>query len=123
MNTLVRIISIFTLTAIIADTVNAQISINTSGNTPDSSAIVDIASLEKGVLLPRMTTNQQLNIKGPATGLIVMNMDSMAFYFFDGTAWRSMSDPGESIQGCGNVFTYEGKIYTILVIKCRIKTI
>ncbi|HAY70532.1 MAG TPA: hypothetical protein DCX89_01450 [Saprospirales bacterium] len=116
MNTLIRIISIFTLTAIFTSTVGAQISINTTGNAPDSSAIMDIYSLEKGVLLPRMTTVQQLSIKGPAVGLIVMNLDSLVFYYFDGTAWRSMSDPLKSIQGCGNVFEYGGKQYSTVQI-------
>lgn len=116
MNALLCRISLITLFTVVLGSFDAQISINTTGNTPDSSAIVDISSQAKGVLLPRMSTNQQLAIKGPAIGLIVMNTDSLAFYFFDGTAWRSMSDPGESIQGCGNVFTYEGKVYSTIQI-------
>ena len=71
MNALICRISIITLFTVVLNSVGAQISINTNGNTPDSSAIVDISSQAKGVLLPRMTTNQQLAIKGPAIGLVV----------------------------------------------------
>ena len=100
----------------IGSNIEAQISINTNGNTADTSAILDVTSLNKGVLFPRMTTSQILNIKGPALGLIVMNTDSLKFYFFDRTAWRSMSDETKSINGCGTTFNYMGKTYSTIQI-------
>lgn len=53
----------------------AQISINTPGNTPDSSAILDINSISKGVLLPRMTYEQRNAIQDPAEGLMIYCLD------------------------------------------------
>lgn len=49
----------------------AQIGIGTSS--PDASAILDLSSTTKGLLLPRMTTLQQTNLVNPAIGLMIYN--------------------------------------------------
>ena len=74
---------------------NAQISINTDGAAPDSSAMLDIKSTSKGMLVPKMTKTQRLAIAGPATGLLVYQTDEPAgFYFNAGTPvapnWKSL---------------------------------
>ena len=51
--------------------VNAQIGIGTV--TPDASALLDLNSTSKGLLLPRMTTVQQTALVSPAIGLTVFN--------------------------------------------------
>ena len=51
--------------------VNAQIGIGTI--TPDTSALLDLSSTSKGLLLPRMTTEDQSKIKNPAIGLMIFN--------------------------------------------------
>ncbi|MBL0006903.1 MAG: hypothetical protein IPP25_06870 [Saprospiraceae bacterium] len=45
------------------------VAINTSNAIPDSSAILDISSYTKGVLIPRLRTNERQSISGPAEGL------------------------------------------------------
>lgn len=50
---------------------NAQIGIGTT--TPDASAVLDLSSTTKGLLMPRMTTLQQTNLSSPAIGLMVYN--------------------------------------------------
>ena len=72
---LVVVISMF-------DTANAQVSINTDGSSPDSSAILELKSNTKGLLIPRMTTLQIQSICGPADGLQVYNADSGKLYIF-----------------------------------------
>lgn len=47
----------------------SQIAINTE--TPDASAVFDIESTTKGIILPRLTTTDKETIVSPATGLIV----------------------------------------------------
>jgi uncharacterized protein (TIGR02145 family) len=49
----------------------AQVGINTDGSQPAPSAILDIKSSSKGLLLPRMTYNERNSISNPAEGLIV----------------------------------------------------
>ncbi len=52
----------------------AQIGIGT--NSPDASAILDLSSTTKGLLMPRMTTLQQSNLVNPAIGLTIFNVSS-----------------------------------------------
>lgn len=53
---------------------NAQIGIGTS--TPNPSAILDLTSITKGLLLPRMTALEQFAIVNPAIGLTIFNTTS-----------------------------------------------
>ena len=58
---------------------------------PDASAMLDIASNSKGLLIPRMTLAQRGNIKSPANGLMVYQTDFFSgFYFFDGSSWKGL---------------------------------
>jgi len=61
-------------------------SINTSGTVADTSAMLDVSSTIKGVLIPRMTASQRSVISLPATGLLVYQIDGTAgFYYNSGT--------------------------------------
>ncbi len=59
--------------------------------TPVASAILDITSTTKGVLFPRMTTDQINAISSPANGLTVYNTTLTVLCFYDGTGWRKVS--------------------------------
>jgi len=65
------------------------VGINNSNSPPDGSAMLDVFSNNKGVLIPRLTTSEQLNIPSPATGLLIFNNDSAYFMYFDGNFWIS----------------------------------
>jgi len=58
--------------------------------TPDESAALDISSTNKGILIPRMTTNQRLMIQSPATGLLVFDNTTSTFWFFNSQAWTEL---------------------------------
>ena len=55
----------------VCGTANAQYGLGTP--TPDASAILDLSSTSKGLLMPRMTTVQQTALVNPAIGLTVFN--------------------------------------------------
>lgn len=102
MNTQQKLLPIFLfLLCLTAATLHAQVGINATGADPDSSAMLDVSSTDKGMLMPRMTTAQRDAITGPATGLIIYNLDVRVFQSYDGTAWRNLSSPwqqsGDSI--------------------------
>ena len=59
---------------------------------PSSSAILDVSSTTKGVLLPRMTTTQINAISSPAEGLTVFNTLLNTLCFYNGVTWRKVSD-------------------------------
>jgi hypothetical protein len=59
-----------------------NVAVNNSSAPPDQSAILDISSSTKGMLVPRMTRAQRIAIEKPAKGLLVYQTDSdSAFYF------------------------------------------
>ena len=66
---------------------SAQVSVSSTGTNPDASAMLDVQSTDKGMLVPRMTTAQRTAISNPATGLLVFDTDTGSFMFYSGTAW------------------------------------
>ncbi len=61
----------------------AQVGIGTT--TPSSSAVLDITSNDKGLLIPRMSNTQIANISTPEKSLIVFNTDTNNFQFNSGS--------------------------------------
>jgi len=85
--------SIFTLFLLVfASPSFAQVGINTDNSAPDASAILDIKSTTKGMLVPRMTTGQRTAISSPATGLLVFDTEIGSFWFYNGTTWEDLGD-------------------------------
>jgi hypothetical protein len=81
------------------------ISITEDGSVPDASAMLDVKSTEKGILIPRMYTGQRTMIASPATGLLVYDNDTDGCWVYNGKAWISFSVPkvisdAEGIQKC-----------------------
>ena len=58
--------------------------------TGEASAMLDVKSTDKGMLVPRLSTTQRINISSPVEGLFVYDTDLKKFYFFDGTNWLGM---------------------------------
>lgn len=75
------------------------ISINNNGATPDSSAILDISSQTKGLLIPRMTEAEKNAVNNPANGLIIYQIDNpQGLWFYDSvsTSWTQYSTGGST---------------------------
>lgn len=64
-------------------------SINNSGLEPDSSAMLDVSSPDKGLLIPR-TDTAALNANGFTlpTGLLIFQTLDNNFYYFNGASWE-----------------------------------
>jgi hypothetical protein len=85
----------------------AQIGIGT--NTPVAASMLDITSVNKGFLPPRMTNAQKLGISSPAQGLIIYCTDGSSsgggeWQVFNGSIWTNfVGSPrlviGQSYQG------------------------
>ncbi len=79
-----KVIFFFLLGAI---KLQAQVAVNADGAMPDASAMLDIQSTEKGLLIPRMSADQRDQIPSPAKGLMVFVNDDASIWIFDGTDW------------------------------------
>ncbi len=78
---------------------------NTSGEvgigtlSPSASALLDVTSTNKGILIPRMTASQKNAISSPTTGLLIFQTDAPAgFYYYNGSSWISISNPGTTTR-------------------------
>jgi len=61
-----------------------SVGINTDNSQPDNTAMLDVKSNSKGMLLPRLSTAQRIGIASPAIGLTVFDSDTYSFWTFRG---------------------------------------
>jgi uncharacterized protein (TIGR02145 family) len=64
-----------------------QLGVNTDSSAPDNSAMLDVKSITKGMLIPRMTGTQRFSIATPAEGLLVYDTDLGAFMYYHSGNW------------------------------------
>ena len=102
------------ITAIIiffAGNILAQnVAINADGSDPNLSAMLDVKSTNRGLLIPRMTQAQRSTISLPATGLLIFQTDAgSGFYYNSGTPdvpnWLNVLNSATGWQTSGNTGT------------------
>lgn len=64
---------------------SAQVAINTDDSQPDQSAMLDVKSTLKGILVPRLTTAERDAISNPANGLLIFCTNNNQYYTNKGT--------------------------------------
>src|SRR4030095_15996058 len=70
----------------------AQQGVGVNTTNPDPSAILDVQSNSKGMLIPRLTTAQRNLIALPATGLLVFDTNTGSFWFKSASNWIELVD-------------------------------
>lgn len=84
---------------------------------PDPSSALDVSSTNKGVLIPRMTTNQRDLIATPANGLMIYNVDSNCLNYYKSNQWMSICDEinnaVNNAMPCGSIIMWGGNISQI----------
>lgn len=68
-----------------------NVGINASGASPDASAMLDIVSTSKGLLVPRMSSVQRAAIASPANGLLVFDTNTSSFWYCDSSIWVELA--------------------------------
>ncbi|MBL7974683.1 MAG: hypothetical protein JNJ85_07205, partial [Candidatus Kapabacteria bacterium] len=88
-------------TLVLFSTVNAVADDNVGIGTasPDTSAVLDLTSANKGFLTPRLTTVQRNAIVLPANGLLIFNTSNNRFEFNSGTPLSPNWSPVVSTNG------------------------
>jgi hypothetical protein len=88
-----RFAILFLLFVLLPFSYSQNVSINESGSAPHQSAILDVSSSDKGMLVPRMSSLQREMISNKATGLLVFDTTTKGFWFYDGMTWVDLSSP------------------------------
>jgi hypothetical protein len=85
------------------------VGINDDGSMPNNSAMLDVKSTNKGLLIPRMTEAQRTAIALPANGLTVYQTDAGAsgtgigFWYYDVSVWRKLETGWRLTGNAGTV--------------------
>lgn len=88
--------------AVISKAQNVAIS-NTS-TPPDPSAMLDIVSSDKGILIPRMNSfRRNNNVTNPAEGLIVFDTDTKTFWYYQ-AGWKEIPNNTIGANPTGTAF-------------------
>ena len=89
----------------------SQVGIGTDA--PDASAALDIVSTTSGLLIPRMTDQQRLDISEPVAGLMVYQTDvTSGFYYFNGTEWINLASSNTNTNSSSGGSNSQTLIYT-----------
>jgi len=84
---------LFTITFFLCFEMYAQTegaAINTTGANPDPSAILDVSSNSKGVLIPRLSETEKQNLVNPAFGLMIVNTTTGCINIWLGATWKQI---------------------------------
>jgi hypothetical protein len=68
----------------------SQVGINSSGSNPDPSAMLDVQSTSKGMLIPRMTTAQRDAITSPTQSLLIYNTTNKCLEVWENAQWNDI---------------------------------
>lgn len=71
-----------------------SVGINEDGSVPDPSALLDIKSTSKGMLIPRMTSAERTGILNPGEGLLVYDNETASFWFYKAAGWTELITGG-----------------------------
>jgi len=113
-NRIIKLLLIFQL-VVVPKLFAQNIAINTTGNVPDASAMLDITSSTQGLLTPRMTTAQMNAIALPATGLLIYNTSLSVFEVNIGTSSSPNWVPIETMQSGTNTLSSSANTITSTV--------
>lgn len=64
----------------------------------DTDAIVQMASTDKGMSFPAMTTTQRNAITTPPQGLMIFNSTTSKINYYTGSLWLALGDPENAIE-------------------------
>jgi hypothetical protein len=76
-------------------------------STPHPSAILELSSTTKGLLIPRLTDAERQALPDPATGLLIFNTTTGELNFYNGSSWRRI--PSNAVSAASGTGTPSGE--------------
>jgi len=83
-------LSVLLLLVTVATSAQVKISAPDANPQPDASAMLEVESATKGMLLPRMDATERNAITSPAAGLVIYNTTTQCMEYYDGAKWTSI---------------------------------
>ena len=87
----------------------AQVAINDDGSAPNGNTMldIDVSTHNKGILIPRLTSNERLNmvLSNTDEGITVYDNTLHRYYYWDGSKWTEMTIQGANWSIDGNTGT------------------
>ena len=77
-------------TSVYAQTKVKDGSVTGSASAPSSNAVLELESISRGFLLPRMTTDQMNAIATPTEGLVIYNVTERCVFTYNNGQWNSL---------------------------------
>lgn len=71
-----------------------SVGINEDGSAPEPSALLDVKSTSKGMLVPRMSSAERTGIATPAEGLLVFDNETLSFWYYKAAGWTELVTGG-----------------------------
>jgi cysteine-rich repeat protein len=75
------------------------VAINRDSVRANPSAMLDVKSFDKGILIPRMSSTQRTAIAIPAKGLLVFDITTNTFWYYTGTIWTEVGGTSGTAGG------------------------
>ncbi len=97
-----RISFLSVLVLLFSEGVCAQVGIGTT--TPHNSSLLDVSATDKGFLMPRMTSVQRDAIVNPANGLILYNIETSCFNYYD-VGWKDFQTKYKTVNATEAIST------------------
>ena len=76
-------------------------------STPHPSAILELSSTTKGLLIPRLTETERQALPDPATGLLIFNTTAGELNFYNGSSWQRI--PSNAVSAASGTGTPSGE--------------
>lgn len=84
------VFTFFLISVIVINAMGQGVKISTNPGSPNSASMLEIESTDKGLLPPRMTSNQRDLINNPPAGLRIYNIETNCENFYNGTSWMEL---------------------------------
>ncbi len=76
---------------LIVNSAYSQLGVKETNTVPNSKAMLDVESTNKGVLIPRMSTGSRDVIESPPAGLMIYNSTTNDFNYWNGIVWTDFN--------------------------------
>ena len=99
----IKMLMLIISAGLLLNSATAQVKVGDNPTSINNSAVFEMESTNKGLLLPRLTSTQRNAIAAPATGLVIYNTDKNCVEHYNGSAWYNVCDKTLTPIGGGSL--------------------